>query len=360
MEKILTIAVPTYNMEAYLDACLSSMIMDDPELMAALEVIVVNDGSLDRSLDIAMWYKGRFPNTFLVIDKENGNYGSCVNRALKEARGKYFRIVDADDWVDTTALKDFIEGLKEIEIDLVMTPYCIESVGDITRIGYSNKVRLNYEYNIKSISYHLFDSPLQMHGMTYRTSILHQCNLRLTEGVSYTDTEYCFYPLSYIQTLVFWSMSLYHYRADRDGQTMSVCSLKKSTQSMLLIAKKMLRSNTANYEDMKSADCIMSYQVLNRLLWLFYYTSLVLCKKSKHIENQLNEIHSIIYSYPSILNGIRNFKYNRIRFVLMWEMTGLYNSSLVMSLYNRLFSYLKRIKYILKFSTKPQFKNNED
>ena len=81
MEKILTVVVPTYNMEQYLDRCLTSLIIDDDK-MALLEVLVVNDGSKDRSSEIAHSYEARYPDTFRVIDKENGNYGSCINRMI--------------------------------------------------------------------------------------------------------------------------------------------------------------------------------------------------------------------------------------------------------------------------------------
>ena len=100
MDKILSIIVPTYNMEKYLERCLSSLIVSD-EQMAMLEVLVINDGSKDRSSEIAHGYESRYPDTFRVIDKTNGHYGSCVNRGLQEATGKYVKVLDADDWFNT-------------------------------------------------------------------------------------------------------------------------------------------------------------------------------------------------------------------------------------------------------------------
>ena len=94
MEKILTIVIPTYNMQDYLHRCLDSLIVPE-EQMKHLEVLVVNDGSKDNSSAIAHEYQNKYPDTFRVIDKDNGHYGSCVNAALKIATGKYFRLVDA-------------------------------------------------------------------------------------------------------------------------------------------------------------------------------------------------------------------------------------------------------------------------
>ena len=79
-------------MEKYLDKCLTSLIFDDKGLMAQLEVLVVIDGAKDRSSEIAHKYQDKYPNTFVVIDKKNGNYGSCINRGLKEAKGTYIKL----------------------------------------------------------------------------------------------------------------------------------------------------------------------------------------------------------------------------------------------------------------------------
>ena len=122
MEKVLTVVVPTYNMEKYLDRCLTSLIVDDDK-MALLEVLVVNDGSKDRSSEIAHSYEARYPNTFKVIDKENGNYGSCINRGVTAVTGKYFRILDADDWYSTDALQSFTSKLMSIEADMVPSSF---------------------------------------------------------------------------------------------------------------------------------------------------------------------------------------------------------------------------------------------
>ena len=112
MNKIITIAVPTYNMEEYLERCLESLLIEDYSLLMNIEVLVINDGSKDCSLKIAHTYETRFPEVFRVIDKANGNWGSCINRAAKEAQGDYFLILDADDWLNTRALENFLKELK--------------------------------------------------------------------------------------------------------------------------------------------------------------------------------------------------------------------------------------------------------
>ena len=110
-------------MEPYLRHCLDSLIIDKG--MDELEVFVINDGSKDRSSKIAREYQDKYPNTFYVIDKVNGNYGSCINRGLKEATGKYIKVLDADDCFNARALQDVIQRLMNIDTDVILTNYVI-------------------------------------------------------------------------------------------------------------------------------------------------------------------------------------------------------------------------------------------
>ena len=101
-EKILTVTVPSYNVQAYLEDCLESFV--NSEVMDDIEVLIVNDGSSDDTATIAERYVSKYENTFRLINKENGGHGSTINTGAREARGKYFKVVDGDDWVDTILL----------------------------------------------------------------------------------------------------------------------------------------------------------------------------------------------------------------------------------------------------------------
>ena len=140
MSKILTIVIPTYNMQNYLRRCLDSLIVS-PELMGFLEVLVVNDGSKDNSSAIAHEYQEKHPDTFRVIDKENGNYGSCVNRGLAEAQGKYIKVLDADDWFDTKNFEAFMQFLENNDTDLV--------ISDFDQVDESGKLVNHFSYGLR-------------------------------------------------------------------------------------------------------------------------------------------------------------------------------------------------------------------
>ena len=127
MDKVLSIVIPTYNMEKYLDKCLTSLIIKDKILMNHFEVLVIIDGAKDRSSEIAHGYQERYPETFLVIEKENGNYGSCINRGLKEAKGKYIKILDADDSFNTDGFERYLHKLLETDADLIVNNYTVDN-----------------------------------------------------------------------------------------------------------------------------------------------------------------------------------------------------------------------------------------
>ena len=112
-DKVLSVIVPSYNMEAYLPRCLGSLVVDDKALLQKLDVIVVNDGSKDRTSEIAHEFESKYPGVFRVIDKTNGHYGSCINAALPVAEGEYVKVLDADDSVDTNEFEKLLLAISE-------------------------------------------------------------------------------------------------------------------------------------------------------------------------------------------------------------------------------------------------------
>ena len=121
MEKLLSIIIPTYNMSLYIERCMNSLISS--KTIEKLDIIVVNDGSKDDSSEKAKNIAISYPNSIRVIDKENGNYGSCINTGLKLAKGKYIKILDADDLFDTHNLENVLDIIKELDVDMILTDF---------------------------------------------------------------------------------------------------------------------------------------------------------------------------------------------------------------------------------------------
>lgn len=227
-------------MEKYLPKCLGSLIMDDASLMQQLDVIVVNDGSKDRTSEIAHGFEEKYPGVFRVIDKVNGHYGSCVNAALKVATGKYLKMLDADDLYDTKGLGLFMHELQRIDnADVILT-----DVREIDDHGESVKIRRGkWDGNVLlSISDLIRKDGLIyiMHFVTYRTEILREAHYSQTEGVPYTDNEFVFYPMCMVKKLYRIPEVVYCYRLGRDGQSVDKKQLSNNSQCFIKIAERMM------------------------------------------------------------------------------------------------------------------------
>lgn len=239
MNKILSLIIPSYNMERYLHQCLSSLIVDNLE---DVEVLVVNDGSKDKTLNIATEYQKKYPISIKVIDKENGNYGSCINRALKEATGKYIKVLDADDSFDPKIFSRFVNFLKDTDADLVISDYMmVYETGKVKTIhSFHHRSKQNNLYNIEECLEEISQEKFQMHAVTYKTSILKEIDYHQTEGISYTDQEWMFRPMAYINSISFFSGCLYRYLIGREGQTVDLTVSTRAVGQTATVVKSML------------------------------------------------------------------------------------------------------------------------
>ena len=137
MEKLLTVVIPAYNAEAYLAYTLDSLCgafqsnrtagktgdAERQNLLEKLEILVIDDGSKDETGKIADGYAGQYPEIVRVIHKENGGHGSGINCGIREARGRYLKVVDADDWVDPEAFLNLLAALENSQDDAVVSGF---------------------------------------------------------------------------------------------------------------------------------------------------------------------------------------------------------------------------------------------
>lgn len=221
MEKLITVSIAAYNKEAYLDRCVQSLLVPS---LDKVEIIIMNDGSTDRTSEIAHKYAERYPDSVRVIDKPNGHYGSCANASLKVADGKYFKLLDADDYFDVEEFEKFVSGLENAEADMIITTHVICNISPI-EISAQN-VEFGKVYRQSEIDFRKMGMAecLGMHGLTYRLDVLRRVHLTLTEGCSATDAEYAYYPIRACDTVMFFPHWLYMYQTDIEGQDTSIVS----------------------------------------------------------------------------------------------------------------------------------------
>lgn len=240
MEKLLSIVVPAYNMESCLGQCLESLLCG--EAMDAVEVLVVNDGSTDQTGGIARSYQERFPDTFAVIDKENGGHGSAINAGIRDARGRYLKVVDADDWLDTEALPGFVRLLGETDADIAATDFVSvqDGTGRVLKEWRCTARRSQYGH-ICDMAAGEIDSVIKMHSMTIRTDLLRRQHVVIDEHCYYVDMEFVTYPIPEVKSVYFYPCALYRYRLGRDGQSMDIRSMQRNRAQHERVLESLLR-----------------------------------------------------------------------------------------------------------------------
>lgn len=237
--KLLSIIVPSYNMEKYLAKGLKSVLhISDPSV---LDVIVVNDGSKDRTLEIARNFEFQYPNIVTIIDKENGNYGSCINAGLKVAKGKYIKILDADDSFITSNFEQLVNVLSKIDADIFFTDLIKEYTSG-KKIEYHFDLPVQKVTDIRKVCNSNAFIDIQMPAITYRTKLLKDIKYHQTEGISYTDLEWCFSPVTQVETVYYLNIPVYLYLLGREGQTMDSSVMNKRISHTMKSFSSMLHS----------------------------------------------------------------------------------------------------------------------
>lgn len=218
--KLLSIIIPSYNMEGYLDDCCRSLLISR-DLLDTLEVLIINDGSTDRTSEIGHKFESEYPGVFTVIDKRNGNYGSCINVGLSVAKGAFVRILDADDTYDTKNFEAFVRCIKEFEfstIDLIFSGCdLVDETGGIVE---HCRIPL-LPAKVCPLSEVFEDVARVMQALrTYRTCRLREIRFHQLEGISYTDAEFAFLPQLNVRDVTSVDYTVYKYLWGRNGQTM--------------------------------------------------------------------------------------------------------------------------------------------
>lgn len=233
--KVLTVSVAAYNVGKYLTKALESCAVANAE---KLEVLVVNDGSGDNTLEIARMFEKCNPETFKVIDKENGGYGSTFNVALQEARGRYFRYLDGDDWFNPEALDGYIGLLEQSSDDAVFTPYMrVFEDGSPAEVWDDLSAYTEGRYCLDDLG----EAPrIAACALAYRTDLLRNMGFKMSEHCFYTDVEYACLPFTHVKTVRVSKLPLYRYRIGREGQSVSLSGIERHYKDIIRVCMRLL------------------------------------------------------------------------------------------------------------------------
>lgn len=233
--KLLTVSIAAYNAEKTLEEALLPFC--NCKSREYLEVLIIDDGSKDKTEEIGSTYATRYPSVIRVISKKNGGWGSTLNVGIHEATGKYFKQLDADDYYDSDTLDLFLEYLSKVDTDIVYSPFVMfhnETGALLKELGV-------YSIFSEGSEYQLDDYPFfmpAMHTLTVKTELLQKNDLSITEHCFYTDLEFVFRCMTYSNTFSYFPWPLYYYRVAFEGQSMSVTGIRKHYLEHETVVKK--------------------------------------------------------------------------------------------------------------------------
>lgn len=312
--KLLSICIPSYNVQAYLDRCLLSLI--ESGVAEKLEILVVNDGSTDATRDIALAYQEHYPGIVKLVDKENGGHGSTINTAIGLASGIYFRVLDGDDWLNPSDLRKLIHKLEKLKkpVDLISSDYVQIDINS----GHLNPIRkksgdIEYGkvYDFDSIS--LIKEYFSMGSITYRTEVLRESGLKIQEHVFYADVEYQMMVLPWIKTVMFLPGELYHYAVGNSEQSISRSSFVNRYDHHDKVMKRTIEFYYGHQSDMPpNVRAYYEHLIVNHFLRTHYTISLLFddnrergFKRARTFDTYLKQNHPELYAkagekYPTL------------------------------------------------------------
>lgn|GEM_PF-23644 len=272
LDKEITICVPSYNVERYLDRCLYTLV--NHQEAANIEILVVDDGSQDHTAQIARQYEVHYPGIVRLIQKENGGHGSTINRALQDAIGRYFMIVDGDDWVDGDQFAKLIRQIQNdgIDCDIISSNYHEVDMETGISSPWIQKAEVKYFKKTLFQDLDLENVYFTLASSLIKTEVLRQMNMPLQEHTFYVDVEYILFPVPYLHTVMFTDYFIYKYCRGNMEQSVYIPSMVKRYDHHDRVMRRVL-----TYEH----DCKMDpYQqkyydgILKRLLYTHYSLTL--------------------------------------------------------------------------------------
>jgi glycosyltransferase involved in cell wall biosynthesis len=217
-----------------MNKCIDSLLKHSSDV----EIIIINDGSTDKTLDIANSYKEKYPECVKVIDKENGGHGSGVNAGLLAASGLFYKVVDSDDWVDDYAYTYILDTLKKhykdnCLADLYISNYVYEHTLDNTTfvMEYNKQFPKNVHFGWRKVKRFHRSHIMMMHALMYNRLKLIESKTTLPEHTFYVDALYAFKPLPFMKTLYYMDVNFYRYFIGRPDQSINITNfVKRYTQ----------------------------------------------------------------------------------------------------------------------------------
>jgi glycosyltransferase involved in cell wall biosynthesis len=260
-DKLITFSIPCYNSEQYMDTCVNSILAacatsDDaggnPVIPAAedadFEIVIVDDGSFkDRTAAKADEWAARMPGIVRAVHQENGGHGAAVLTGLAQAHGRYYKVVDSDDWIDRQAGRSLLASIRRLAaqdagVDLFISNYVYEHVMDNTRspINYRRVLPVGRVFVWDEMGRFRIDQNLLMHSLTYRTAVLRDGGVPLPSHTFYVDNIFAYVPLPRCKKLYYEDADVYRYYIGREDQSVNEKVMTSRYEQQLRITRIMI------------------------------------------------------------------------------------------------------------------------
>lgn len=251
--KLLSIAIPCYNSEAYMEHCVESLLVGGEEV----EILIVNDGSSDRTAEIADAYAAKYPSIVKAVHQENGGHGEAVNAGIRNATGLYFKVVDSDDWVDAESYRKILSTLEKLirgpkTVDLLISNFVYEKQGAARKkvMQYRHCLPTEEIFGWEQVRHMKKGKYLLMHSLIYRTQLLHECGLELPKHTFYVDNLFAYEPLPYVENMYYVDVNFYRYFIGREDQSVNEQVMIRRIDQQIRVNKLMVdvynRNNFTN------------------------------------------------------------------------------------------------------------------
>ena len=259
----LSIIIPVYNVELYLEKCLSS-IFSSKISEKLYEVIVVDDGSPDNSLAIAKDFQKKHSNMHL-ISQANGGLGKARNEGVKHVNGKYIWFVDSDDWITSDAIGNILAAVDEFSPEVINVDF-LYSNGDRTPVRNDAKPNVIYAGS-QYLAMSIVQNPVQYY--IYSAKFYSENNLSFIEGYYHEDTLFTLTSLIQAERVMYLD-SLCYIHNIRENSIMTSGNHLKHAKDMIFITLELINFLNSKIQN-KSKAKIFSKHVAIAIGAIFYH-----------------------------------------------------------------------------------------
>lgn len=312
-----SIIVPVYNVENYIERCLNSLVN---QTFKDIEIITINDGSTDKSLELLNKY-AKEDIRISVIDLGDEGVSYCRNLGIEKANGKYIMFVDSDDWIDSSMVEVMYKKAEENKLDLVMCSYIREFKDHSKEKIFNLPQEIIYKDNeVKNELLRKLVGPVKeelsnpemldalgtVWGKLYRADILKENKIKfvdLKEIGSAEDTLFNIFTFNYLSKVMFLNKHMYHYWRDNPKSVTSQYNPKLKEQ------RKVFFKYISDFIKENNFEQVFEEALNNRICTSVLGLGLIECSKNNKI-SRINKIKNIkkIINEEYVRNAYKNLE----------------------------------------------------